>query len=122
MDRELLKNLVVNAAILSAMSVLLMHTYNKILLRKTLLQIVTGVIVGVIGGLLIWESATFDPTHLMDARNVLMGVVGMFYGPVPTAVSFGALLFVRLIHGGYGMLADLAALAVSGALGLFWNR
>ena len=78
MDMELLKNMVVNAAILTVTSVPLIHSHNKIRMRRRLLGIVTGAIVGLIGMLLLWQSASYDPTHMLNAQNVLMGAVAMF--------------------------------------------
>lgn len=122
MDVELLKNVVVNAAILTVMSVLLIHPHRRIQPRRWLFGCITGVVAGLTGVLLLLQSASYDPTHMLDARNVLIGSVAMFYGAIPTAISLGVLVVTRIIFGGAGVLASVVSLCLSAALGLFWNH
>ena len=122
MDAELLKDLIVNAAMMSVLSALLTFGYNRIHKGRKLTLVVLGLSVGAAGYLIMLQGAAFDSLHILDANLVLIGSAGMFYGALPTLIGLGCLILLRALYGGAGLLAGVAGLIFSAGLGLAWNR
>lgn len=122
MDVSLLKNLIVNAAILTVLSALLTYGYSQSRGTRWLARVVLGFSIGLAGLLLTLQGASFDALHLLDAGTVLIGSAAMFYGVVPALVGLALLILIRILAGGAGLAAGIAGLAASAALGLVWNR
>ncbi len=78
MDAELLKDLIVNAAMMSVLSALLTFGYNRIHKGRKLTLVVLGLSIGAAGYLIMLQGAAFDSLHILDANMVLIGAAGMF--------------------------------------------
>ncbi|MPM04523.1 hypothetical protein SDC9_50801 [bioreactor metagenome] len=122
MDADLLKDLIVNAAMMSVLSALLTFGYNRIHKGRKLTLVVLGLSIGAAGYLIMLQGASFDSLHILDANLVLIGAAGMFYGALPTLIGLGCLILLRVLYGGAGLLAGVAGLIFSAGLGLAWNR
>ncbi|WP_300161965.1 PAS domain S-box protein [Solidesulfovibrio sp.] len=66
-----------------------------------------------------WEMR---PGLFFDTRSILLGVAGLFFGPLPTCLAVVMAATLRAFQGGVGMAMGLATTVVSGGLGLAWSR
>lgn len=59
---------------------------------------------------------------LFDTRSILLSVIGLLFGGVPTAITVVISIFYRLLLGGAGILSGIASILTSASIGLFWRR
>lgn len=84
-------------------------------------QAATGVVLGGVGVLLLLGARQIDPAYPFDARSVLVGAAGLYFGPLTTAVALLCMLTARLVFaipvepGSVGILA-------AACVGLLWRR
>lgn len=85
-------------------------------------QLLGGAVVGFLGVGLIAAAYVVEPGVVFDTRSVLLCVSGLFLGPIPTAVAMGMTAGYRLILGGAAAWPGVAAIVLSGGLGLLWRH
>jgi LytS/YehU family sensor histidine kinase len=90
-------------------------------IKKWFNRIIMGFGAAFFGVLIMLEARTFDPLLLLDTRAALVALVGMFSGPVATAICAGVLIAARLLFGGDGMLAGILSMIAAGGLGVAWH-
>jgi PAS domain S-box-containing protein len=84
-------------------------------------QALVGLGLGVIGISVMLTPWTLMPGVVFDTRSVLIGIAGLFFGFLPTAVAVAMTAAFRLLQGGQGALTGVSVIVVSGAIGLFWR-
>lgn len=122
MGSTTLIGLINNAALLLALGLL----YDTIALRRptdkpSLQMAFTGVMLGGIGLAVMLTPWEFAPGVIFDTRSVLLSLVGLFFGGVPTIIAIVMTSLLRLYQGGIGVVPGIAVIVTSGALGLFWR-
>ncbi|MDY6851266.1 MAG: PAS domain S-box protein, partial [Thermodesulfobacteriota bacterium] len=66
-----------------------------------------------------WE---FKPGVVFDARSVLLGISGLFFGIVPTLLAVLMTGAFRLSMGGAGAWTGVAVIVTSGGIGVAWRH
>lgn len=122
MNPSFILGLIHNIALLLATSLLvdLFRTQPAVEPRYRY-KAITGLLVGIIGVLLMitpWELA---PGLVFDTRSVLLGISGLFFGPIPTFIAVAMTGTFRLIMGGDGQWMGVAVIICSGSIGLLWR-
>ncbi len=84
-------------------------------------QLVAGVVVGFLGVGLIAAAYVVEPGVVFDTRSVLLSMSGLFLGPIPTLVAVGMTGGYRLLLGGAAAWPGVAAIVITGGLGLLWR-
>ncbi len=110
-----------NAALLLAIAVLFDVTNNQGRRNGLLNQGITGVILGGAGMALMLTPWRFEPGIIFDTRSVLLGISGLFFGPVSTGIAMALTAALRFAQGGAAWTGILVIL-MSGLTGLLWNR
>ena len=82
----------------------------------------TGVLVGLMGIALMANPWTLRPGIIFDARSILLGVAGLFFGFIPTLLAAVIAGAYRLIIDGQGALSGLAVILGCAGWGLAWRR
>ena len=122
MNQSIILGLIQNTAILLAFAMLYENTWLKDEEKKSILsKIITGLILGGIGVVLMFTPWTFVPGIVFDTRSVMISVSGLFFGFVPTLITMLITCGVRVIIGGDGVWMGLAVIISSGAIGLLWR-
>jgi diguanylate cyclase (GGDEF)-like protein/PAS domain S-box-containing protein len=113
-----------NAALLLALVVVFEQTLGRAWPVRWVQRVAIGAALGaiVVGVMLVPVHLTNDV--VIDARSVLLVLVGAFFGALPTFVAASAAAVYRLIVGGFGVVAwtGVAVIATSALLGVLWRR
>jgi signal transduction histidine kinase len=117
-----LQVLVQNAALLLAVAVV----FDALLLRVTfertgLRQATSGLLLGVIGVSIMLTPWQFAPGIFFDTRTVLLNIVGLFFGAIPTAVTLAVMITWRIAEGGPAALTGIVGMLVAAAIGVWWR-
>jgi PAS domain S-box-containing protein len=114
--------LVYNAALLLALAIIF-DTAVRWRTGQTLFrQLLVGLVLGGVGLALMLTPWTFASGVVFDARSVLLGISGLFFGAIPTLIAMGMTAGYRLYLGDEGAWTGVAIIVVSGTLGLAWRR
>ncbi len=89
---------------------------------RTPWQIAVGLVLGGLCMALIATSFRLESGIVFDTRSVLLGVSGLFFGAVPTAVAMAVAAAFRLLKGGVGAWTGVSVTLATGALGILWRR
>lgn len=126
MGHHLLINLVYNASLLMVMVAIYSGIRFKVPFGSALpsgrRDALTGVLVGLMGIVLMANPWTLHPGIFFDARSILLGVSGLFFGFLPTALAVAIAGAYRLIIDGAGSLSGLAVIVACAGWGLAWGR
>lgn len=119
---SLILGLIHNIALLLATSLLidLFRTQQEVELRYRY-KVITGVLVGIIGVVLMLTPWELAPGLVFDTRSVLLGIAGLFFGPIPTIIAVVITGAFRLFMGGGGQWMGIAVIISSGGVGLLWR-
>lgn len=83
--------------------------------------IVTGSALGVIGIIIMLTPWEYAPGIIFDSRSVLLGISGLFFGPIPTVIAMVMTGILRLYQGGEAAFTGVMVILASGGLGLAWH-
>jgi signal transduction histidine kinase len=118
-----LQVLVQNAALLLAVAVVFDALSLRVTLEGTRLQqAISGLLLGVIGVSIMLTPWQFAPGIFFDTRTVLLNVVGLFFGAIPTIVTLAVMIAWRLVQGGPAAFTGIVGMLVAAGLGLLWRR
>jgi signal transduction histidine kinase len=118
-----LQVLVQNAALLLAVAVVFDLLSLRVTFDRTRLQqSIAGLILGVIGVSIMLTPWQFAPGIFFDTRTVLLNVVGLFFGAIPTAAALAVMIAWRIAQGGPAAFTGIVGMLVAAALGLLWRR
>ncbi|WP_299983059.1 LytS/YhcK type 5TM receptor domain-containing protein [Desulfobacula sp.] len=111
-----------NAALLISLGLL----YDILTLRQvggktSFNQIITGVILGVIGIAVMSNPWEFTPGVIFDTRSILLCITGFFFGTLPVIITILITGAYRLFLGGTGVWTGVAVIVTSGLVGLAWR-
>ncbi len=123
MQETIIIGLLQNTAILLAISMIYDYWWIKNDEPKNLLnKILTGLVIGIIGIILMLTPWIFVPGIVFDTRSVVLSVSGLFFGGTPTLIAIIMTGLFRISIGGDGIWMGLAVIISSGSIGIFWNR
>ena len=120
--KEMIIGLIQNIAILFAFAMLYENFWLKIeTSKKPTNQLITGLVLGVIGIVLMFTPWILFPGTVFDTQSIMLSVSGLFLGPIPTIAAMFITGTMRVMIGGDGMWMGLAVIITSGAIGLLWR-
>ncbi|MFH1914656.1 MAG: PAS domain S-box protein [Pseudomonadota bacterium] len=85
-------------------------------------HLVVGFLLGLIGVVSMATPWTLMPGVIFDARSVLLGISGLFFGGVATVVAMLMTAAYRLHLGGAGAWTGVAVILASGIIGIAWRH
>jgi PAS domain S-box-containing protein len=123
MKDSIIVGLLQNTAILLALSYVYEFWWNRNDEPKNILnKILTGIIIGLIGIVVMLTPWILVPGLVFDTRSVVLSVSGLFFGKLPTAIAMLLTGLVRLAKGGDGVLMGIAVVITSGTIGMLWHK
>jgi diguanylate cyclase (GGDEF)-like protein/PAS domain S-box-containing protein len=123
LDHQILLTLVNNAALL----LLIVYLYDLASSRWRFHRLAVagfsvGIALGLVGVAIMLNPLSMPGGVFFDTRSVLLGIAGLFFGPVPAAVAMAMTGAYRIYLGGSGLWVGLAVILFSGCFGLLWRR
>lgn len=122
MKESIVVGILQNSAILLSFALLYDYIWVKDKTRQTIgNKLITGLIIGGIGILLMLTPWTLVPGLVFDTRSIMLAITGIFFGPIPTIIAMVITAAYRVLMGGDGMTMGIAVIATSGTIGILWN-
>ncbi len=121
----ILLDLAVNLALLVALAATFQVMRSRWHLRRLSGQFLHGLLFGAVGVLDMMTPVHFLPGIIFDGRSIILGVAGLFGGPMVALIATVACGAYRLWLGGAGTLMGLGVILESAALGVafhYWRR
>lgn len=123
MKDSIILGLLQNIGILVAFAMVYEITWLKSEAPKSVSsKIITGLVIGGIGVVLMFSPWTLMPGVVFDTRSIMLAVSGLFFGFIPTLVAMIFTGLWRVWMGGGGMWMGVAVIFSSGTIGILWNR
>ena len=110
-----------NAVLLLALGVIYDSLGLHNLANKTLRNVLTGILVGIIGISVMLTPWELSPGVFFDTRWVLISLCGLYFGFVPTLIAVAMTVCLRLFQGGAGIYVGSLVIVSSGLIGLAWR-
>lgn len=117
MDTSSFIALLYNAAILIALGVIYDALNIESINSKTIREITSGLLVGLLGLAVMNTSWEMAPGVFFDTRWVLISLCGLFFGLIPTLIAGAMMVALRLHIGGAGILVGSLVVIIPGSLG-----
>ncbi len=116
-------DLIHNVSLLLAIALIFdMATLRPLHLPERVQQVLTGLTLGTVGIFVMLSPWTFASGIVFDARSILLGMTGLFFGTLPTVIAMGMTAAFRLSQGGAATLAGVTVILATGLLGLAWRH
>jgi hypothetical protein len=114
--------LVSNVSLLVAMIFVydLVNT-GQLRLETRLHQIIVGLSLSVIAIAVLATPWALESSIFLDARSVLIGISGLFFGAVPTVIVMVLASAYQMLQGGPSTLMGICVIVASGLIGLAWR-
>jgi len=123
MNKIFFLQLVFNASMLLSLAIVYDLLAIRWRLDRTFLhQVPSGLIIGLVGIILMQFAWRMAPGIVFDTRSILLGVSGLYFGVVPTAIAMTATAAYRCHIGGAGVGMGIAVIVTSGVMGIAWGR
>jgi PAS domain S-box-containing protein len=123
MDNSLFLSLIQNTALLVCFSMLYEYLWLKrVDIINIWKKVMSGVIIGLIGIILMLSSWELTPGIVFDTRSVILSISGLFFGAIPTLIAMLLTGTYRFMLGGEGVFMGLAVIVSSGLMGIFWQQ
>jgi signal transduction histidine kinase len=114
--------LVQNAALLLAVAVVFDLVSSRVTIdRARIEQALSGLLLGVIGVSIMLSPWHFASGIFFDTRTVLLVIAGVFFGPMPTAITLAMMIAFRLTQPGAASITGIAGMILAAALGVGWR-
>lgn len=122
MTGSLILGLLQNTAILLAFTMV----YDTLWIHRgrtgsIFLKILTGILIGGIGIILMLSPWTLVPGLGFDTRTILLSVTGLFFGAVPAITAMAIDIIYRIFLGGSGVYMGIATIVSAGSIGMLWR-
>lgn len=115
--------LVQNAALLLAVAVVFDAVLLRVTFDRTRVQLaISGLVLGVIGVSLMLTPWHFAPGIFFDTRTVLLNIVGLFFGAIPTLGALAVMIPWRIAQGGPAAFTGIVGMLVAAGLGLLYRE
>lgn len=123
MSGSILVGLLQNTAILLAFGLLYDNLWiNRLEHPNLRIKIISGVLIGTIGIVLMLTPWAMFPGIVFDTRSVMLSIAGLFFGAIPTVVAMIMDMAYRAIIGGGGQLMGMVVILLSGTTGILWRH
>ncbi len=122
MNIEIIVALVQNIAILLAMVFIYSLMLRNRQTDKLFYKIAIGILNGLIGIVLMWTALRLDNGVIFDTRSILIGVFGIFFGAIPTAIAAVIMILYRIFLGGPGMIVGISVVITTSILGILAHK
>lgn len=122
MNPEFLRGLIFNASLLFAISIVYNTFFSIERQKNRIFSIFIGIILGVVGIILIMNTVVLGSGLIFDTRSILVSVVGLFFGVIPTVIASSIIIIYRVSLGGHGVLMGSLVTLITSMIGLLWNR
>lgn len=90
--------------------------------RKVFNNILSGIILGLLGIVLALIPWTFKTGIFFDSSSILFCISGLFFGPVSTLIAMFIVVIYRIILSESEVYTQIALIISSGLIGIFWAR
>lgn len=112
-----------NTAILLAMALVFdLATVKMSRLQSRSWQVGLGLVLGSIGIILMMTPWVFVPGIIFDTRSVLLGISGLFFGPMPTFIAVLMTGAFRIYQGGAAVPMGVSVIVTTGLIGVLWGH
>ena len=111
-----------NLTLLLTLALIYTVFQKKAGLKNGIYQVVMGVVIGMSGMFIMFTGYHVSTGAIFDARTILMGVSGLFFGIVPTLIGGVMMAVYRALMGGPGVVAAILAIITSGLIGVLWKH
>lgn len=119
MNASFFHGLVQNASLLLAVAFIFDVAASRWRIgQASFLQMLLGLTVGATGITIIMTPWTFMPGIVFDTRSVLIGISGLFFGPLSAAIAMAMTTAFSLYQGGTGAWTGVAVILASGLIGI----
>ncbi len=122
MNHELLFSLTCNAALLLSLGLIFDIFYHRQGTPSRLAQFAFGLAIGLVAIVLMATPARWLSGVIFDTRTILIGVTGLFFGPLPTLAAMAVAAAYRISLGGGGAAMGVATILAAGLIGLAWRH
>ncbi len=85
-------------------------------------QVPAGLTLGAIGITVMLTPWTFAQGIVFDTRSVMLGISGLFFGSVTTAIAMAMTAAFRYYLGGTGTWTGIAVIITAGVIGIVWRH
>ncbi|MBN2300555.1 MAG: diguanylate cyclase [Acholeplasmataceae bacterium] len=119
---EVISDLVQNIILLFALVFIYAATNINPNSSKIRLKIIIGTIIGGFTILLMLNPWEINSGLIFDTRSVLLGVSGLFFGPIATFIAAMIAIIYRLSIGGVGVYAGVSTILFTSLIGVFWYK
>ncbi len=89
--------------------------------RSPFWQVPIGLAIGAVAVTVMLTPWQFAQGIVFDTRSVLLGIAGLFFGPVATATAMATTAAFRFLQGGTGTWTGIAVILTSGTIGIAWR-
>jgi len=101
--------------------------FYRLIVRRWSVETLTGTILTglVFGGVAIigmLYPVVYSTGLIFDGRTILLSVLGLYGGPMPTAVAVAMTSVLRIWQGGVGLWTGLATIVSSALIGVLYGR
>ncbi|OFX44460.1 MAG: hypothetical protein A2X13_01510 [Bacteroidetes bacterium GWC2_33_15] len=90
--------------------------------KNAIYKIITGIVLGCIGIILMLTPWTLYPGLVFDTRSIMLSISGLFFGSIPTLIAMTITTIFRVYMGGDGMLMGVSVIISSGLIGIGWRN
>lgn len=123
MSDSIIVGLLQNGAVLLALGLVYDYIWNKDKENKTLLgMIITGLLIGFIGTILMMMPYKISTGAIIDSRTVLLTISGFFFGSIPTIIAILITALYQLLRGGDSMWMGITSIIIAGFAGMIWRQ
>ncbi|HOW41801.1 MAG TPA: LytS/YhcK type 5TM receptor domain-containing protein [Bacteroidales bacterium] len=123
MDKGIILGLIQNTAILLSFSMLYDYAWLPKKDTKSIAgKILSGLIIGSVGIILMLTPWRQVPGLVFDTRSVLLALSGLFFGLIPTVVAAIIMSIYRIFLGGMGIWMGLAVIILSSVTGILYRK
>lgn len=85
-------------------------------------KIIAGIVIGLCSILIMMSPWTYIEGVFFDTRSVLLGITGLFFGPIVTFIAAIIALSYRIPIGGAGVYAGVLTILTASVFGVYWPR
>jgi diguanylate cyclase (GGDEF)-like protein/PAS domain S-box-containing protein len=122
LEQTVIKALFNNAALLLVLSVIYEVSYFVTPRFRRVRPVVNGILIALICAAIMGMPFTLEPGVVFDTRSILISVVALIFGLIPTLITVVVAAIIRLLMGGAGTVPGIAVILTSALIGLAWRR
>ena len=122
MNIDLTFNLIYNLSMLLVFSFVFSIVNNKIGKVTKGRDFLAGLLIAGTGLTIMINPVPYTVGIIYDGRSILLSMTGLFFGVIPTMIAVLVMGLYRIFLGGAGMVAGLATILSSTAIGFIWRK